>query len=173
MSKQPISTQQFVEKLQVIVNQPIWRVIHPADGWLFLDLGKQYNDYISNKDGSEKSYTKGEYQLHIKSNWEITQNGIVIASRVVKKNETQEEYFSRLENLAKNFPCKSFTRIQLTNDEIMFSSGDGYQLEVAFTGHDDNLGFTIVQVSASNDAVAYSHLRYDETLKSLAIITSR
>lgn len=173
MQSQQISLQQFVEKLQVIVNQPIWRVIHPADGWLLLDLGKQYQDFISDKDGSEKPYTKGEYQLAIKGNWEITQNSDVIESRTVKHNETQESYFTRMDSLANNFPIKTISEISLSEADIVLSAEDGYQIKVTVTEKNDSLGLTIVQLDNENKPTAYTHHRYDDALQSLATISSQ
>lgn len=173
MQSQQISLQQFVEKLQVIVNQLIWRVIHPADGWLLLDLGKQYQDYISDKDGSEKPYTKGEYQLTIKGNWDITQNSSVVESREVKPDETQESYFTRMDTLVKNFPIKSLSGVSLTENSIVFNAENGLQLKVATTGSDDSLSLTVVNLDSENKPTAYTHHRYDEELKSLATISTQ
>lgn len=162
MQHQQTAINQFVKDLQVVVNQPIWRVIHPADGWLFLDLGKRYQDYISNETGSEKPYTKGIYQLYIRGNWQIIQGKAVVESRTVKPSESQEDYFSRMENIANDFPIKSISRVVHYGKSIVFNAGDGYQLEVDISDHDDSLRLTTVQLDKSNKPVDYRHFEYSE-----------
>lgn len=173
MQTKKIDIQQFVEKLQAVVNQPIWRVIHPADGWLFMDLGKQYQDAISDKDGSEKPYTKGEYQLQIKGDWTIAQGEKVIGARVTQPDETQEKYFTRMEALANNFPMKSFSNALFSDGNVIFEAENGYQLKVSVTGTDDALSFTIVELTADSKPTAYTHYRFDEEIGSLLEVSSQ
>lgn len=173
MQSQQISLQQFVEKLQIVVNQPIWRAIHPAGGWLLLDLGKQYQDFISDKDGSEKPYTKGQYQLIIKGDWEIIQKSNAVESRTVMPNETQESYFTRMDTLVKNFPIKTLSEVTLKDDSIVFNAENDTLLKVAATGDDDSVGLTVVKLDNENKPIAYTHHRYDEELKSLASISTQ
>lgn len=173
MQTKKIDIQQFVEKLQAVVNQPTWRVIHPADGWLFMDLGKQYQDSISDIDGSEKPYTKGEYQLQFKGDWIITQNEKLIEARATQSNETQEDYFTRMEALTSSFPIKSFSNVSHSYGSIIFEAENGCQLKVPVTGTDDALSFTIVELTADNKPTLYTHYRFDEGLGSLAEVSAR
>jgi len=173
MLSQPITLQQFVEKLQTIIGQPIWRVIHPADGWLFVDLGKEYQDFIFSKDGSEKPYVKGEYQLQFKGDWTITQNEKVIEARTVQPNETQEKYFTRMDALTSNFPIKVFSIVSNSDNQVVFEAEKGYQLKVSVTGCDDALSLTAVDLDVENKPLAYIHYRFDEELGSLAQASSK
>jgi hypothetical protein len=143
----------------------------PADGWLFLDLGRQYQDFISDKDGSEKPYAKGEYQLTIKGDWQIIQNGEPIESRAVKADETQEFYFTRMDNLVNNFPIKTISGVNLVENSVVFDTENDYQLQTTVSGQDDSLGLTVVQLDSENKPIAYIHHRYDEELSSLATIS--
>lgn len=156
MQDQWIAHHQFIKDLQIIINQPIWRVIHPADGWLFLDLGKPYQDYISDEKGSEIPYIKGEYQLYITGDWQIAQNKTVVESRLVKPNEAQKDYFSRIEDVANNFPIKSISGVNYYDKNVVFNAGDGCHLTVDVTD-EDSLTLTIVQLDESNRPIAYRH----------------
>lgn len=173
MQSQQISLQQFVEKLQSVVGQPIWRVIHPADGWLSMDLGKEYQDFISDKDGSEKPYVKGEYQLQFKGDWIITRNEKMIGVRAVQPDEKQENYFDRMEKLANSFPIKAFSHVSISGNQIVFEAEDDYQLKVTVTGSDDALSLTAVALDGDSKPVAYTHYRFDKDLGSLAEVSAR
>lgn len=173
MTTQQISIQQFSEELKKIINQSVWRVIHPADGWLFLDLGKQYQDYILNRDGSKKPYTKGQYQLCIKGDWEIIQNDTSTESRAVRSGETQESYFTRMDNLVNHFPFKTISGINLLENNFVLYAENGFQLKVFVTGKDDALSLTIVEISADGKPISYTHHRFDKELGSLVEISSR
>ena len=163
MQHQQTAIHQFVKDLQVVINQPIWRVIHPADGWLFLDLGKRYQDYISDETGSEEPYPKGVYQLYIKGNWQVIRSKAVIESRTVKPSESQEDYFLRMEAVATNFPIRSISRVNQGDKTIIFNAGDGYRLEVNITEPDDSLRLTVVRVNKLNKPVSYRHFGYSQT----------
>lgn len=173
MQHQQISLPQFAESLQVVINQSIWRVIHPADGWLFLDIGQQYQDSIFNSGGTEQPYTKGKFQLHIKGDWTISRNEIVIESRTVKSGETQENYFARMEAIVQNFPMKSICSVNVNYGEVVFAAKNGYELKVMMTDHDDSLSLTVVELSNFSVPVAYTYFRHDEELKSLVTVSSQ
>lgn len=156
----------------MVIEQPIWRVIHPAGGWLFMDLGQQYQDFISDREGNEKPNSKGEYQLYIKGKWALTQNGKVVEIRTVGRDESQEMYFSRIESLASNFPIHSFTAVSLVNNEVVFEAQDGYQLKVHVTGNDDALSLTVVELGSNTIPLTYTHFRFNEELGFLAEIST-
>ena len=167
-----MSLHQFVEKLKAVVNLPIWRVIHPADGWLFLDIGQQYQDFILDKEGCEKPYVKGECQLNVKGNWTITHGGDIVESRMLKPDETQRDYFTRMEYVADNFPLTSISTVTHEDNCIVFGSVDDYQLRVIDSGKNDSLGLAVVSLNSSSQPVIYTHTRYDTELQSLVNFSS-
>lgn len=172
MQTRYITLQHFVEKLQILTNQPIWRVIHPADGWLIIDLGRQYQDYIFDIEGGQKPYNKGEYQLTIKGHWEITQNEYLIDSKTLMADESQESYFTRMHNLVNNFPIKTISGVSFSDTIIILDTKNDYQLKVNVNNEADDIGLTIVQLSKDNKPKAYTHHRFDEKLNSFVTITS-
>ena len=172
MSKIKISTQEFVNVFQEIISLPWWRVIHPSAGWLFIDMGKSYQDYVSGENGEEKLYVRGIYQINVKGNWYIEKNEKIVNSRNVGKNETQKEYFDRMENIVNNFPIKFVTAIEFENEKIIFEANDDYKICVSTPKEVDSLSFTKVELDKNSKPIHYIHWRYSEDLKSIAKIES-
>lgn len=172
MSKIKISTQEFVNVFQEIISLPWWRVIHPSAGWLFIDMGKSYQDYVSGENGEEKLYVRGIYQINVKGNWYIEKNEKIVNSRNVGKNETQKEYFDRMESIVNNFPIKFVISIKFENEKLVFEANDDYKICVSLPKDADSLSFTKVELDKNNKPINYTHWRYSEDLKSLAKIES-
>ena len=169
ISSQKINSFQFIEKLQLVINKPIWRVIHPADGWLFLDFGRKYLDHLSGTDGKKVPYEKGEIRLYIKGDWTITKNGKTQNCRDVSPNETQKQFFSRMEFIVNNFPITFISRLEFAGGKVSFIDQNGFQLTVDMPATDDSLEFTVTELNDDNVPVAYTHYEFNESKQSLTM----
>ncbi len=170
MQTKSISFQQFIANFQPIVGNSIWRVIHPADGWLTIDIGQKYTDTIPGKDGDDEPYDKGQYQLHITGDWEIFSGDKLIETRKVNEAD-QKTYFERMDKLATNFPIKTIDSVKLEDNKLIIS-GNGAQIRVPVNENGESISLTVVKLSQSNEPISYAHFRYEDELKSLAIVES-
>ncbi len=170
MNKKSISLLQFGEGFQPIVGSSIWRVIHPADGWLTIDIGQKYSDTIPSKDGSDEPYDKGQYQLHITGDWEVFSGDELVETRKVNGAD-QKTYFERMDKLAINFPLKTIDAVKFKDNKLIIS-GDGAQIRVPVNEDGESIGLTVVKLSQSNEPTSYTHYRYEDELRSLAIVES-
>lgn len=168
MQIKPISFQQYIDSFQPIVGGSIWRVIHPADGWLTIDIGQKYFDTISGKDGNDEPYEKGQYQLHITGDWEVFSENKLVETRKVNEAD-QKTYFERMEKLATSFPLKTIDSVKFEENKLIIS-GDGAQIRVPVKKDGESISFTIVELNQSNKPVSYTHYRYEDELQSLAEI---
>jgi len=170
MNKQPISLQDFIDALQIIVDQSIWRVIHPADGWLTIDLGKKYIDTVPSKGGKDEPYEKGQYQLHITGDWKVYRNEKLVESRNVSDDD-QKSYFDRMEKLVSNFPIRKIKSVNLNQDELIIE-GEESDIRIPVSDTADSLSLTAVELDNNNKPVSYTHCRFDEELERLVRIST-
>jgi hypothetical protein len=171
MTSQKISLQQFVEKLQGVVGQPIWRVIHPADGWLFIDIGQQYSDTVPGKNGADEPYDKGQYQIHITGDWEVYSGDKLLETRTVNGAD-QKTYFNRMDTLVSNFPIKVIEQIKIVGENLIISGNDSY-IKVPVSISSDSLSMTEVELSSTNEPIAYTHYRYEEEVGGLVEVSTK
>lgn len=171
MNNQTISLQDFVDAFQVIIDKSIWRVIHPADGWLTIDLGQKYIDSLPGKDGQDAPYQRGQYQLHITGDWEVYTNGELSESRQVNGDD-QSAYFSRMDDLVNNFPLSSIDSIVFENDKLTLKS-DNSELRVPLSESFESISLSCVELDSDNQPTEYTHYRYDDELGKLVIITTK
>lgn len=171
MTKNPISLQDFLSTFQVIVRKPIWRVIHPADGWLTIDLGQKYTDSLPGNDGQDEPYQRGQYQLHITGDWEVYTNGELSESRRVN-GDNQSTYFSRMDILVNNFPLTSVDSIIFENDNLIFK-GDNSELRVPLSESSESISLSCVELDSDNQPTSHTHYRYDDEIGKLVIITTK
>lgn len=165
MNKQTISLREFVDAFQVIIGKPIWRVIHPADGWLTIDLGQKYTDSLPGKGGQDEPYQRGQYQLHIIGDWEVYTNGSLFESRQVNDND-QSAYFSRMDVLVNDFPLTSIDSIVFENDNLILK-GDNSELRVPISDTSESISLSYVELDSDNKPTSYTHYRYDDAIGKL------
>lgn len=168
---QQISLQQFVESFQAVVNKPIWRVIHPADGWLIIDIGQKYIDTIPGKDGVDEPYDKGQCQLYITGNWEVYSGNKLIETRKVNGVD-QKTYFNRMDKLVTNFPIKIVESVKLDGN-ILIISGNSSNIRVSINRNAENISLTEVELNQSNKPISYTHYRYEKEIGDLARISTK
>lgn len=171
MNKQTISLQDFVDAFQVIINKSIWRVIHPADGWLTVDLGQKYTDSLPGKDGQDEPYQRGQYQLHITGDWELYTNGKLSESRQVNGDD-QSAYFSRMDALVNDFPLTNVDYLVFENDKLILK-GDNSELRVPLSESSESISLSSVELDSDSNPVSYIHYRYDDELGKLVTITTK
>lgn len=171
MTKNPISLQDFSSAFQIIADKPIWRVTHPADGWLTIDLGQKYTDSLPGKDGKDEPYQRGQYQLHITSNWEVYTNGELYESRQVN-GDNKSAYFSRMDTLVNNFPLSSIDSIVFENDKLILKS-DNSELRVPLSESSESISLSCVELDSDNQPTAYTHYRYDDEIGKLVTTTTK
>lgn len=171
MTKTTISLQDFSSALQVIIGKSIWRVIHPADGWLTIDIGQKYTDSLPSKGGQDEPYQRGQYQLHITGDWELYINGELSESREVNGDD-QAAYFSRMDKLVNNFPLTSIDSIVLENDTLILKS-DSSELRVPLSDSSESISLSFVELSSDNKPTSYTHYRYDDELGKLVTTTTK
>lgn len=171
MELRSITLQEFTSVLQSFRSQPIWRVIHPADGWLLFDLGEEYQGRISGVNGEERPYPQGQFQLTIRGDWRLWQNSVLVNSREVQENETQKEYFERLEKLVQNFSLTAFEKIEITRNLLSFFQGDS-RLDIDFSLNFDVVTLTYVDLDAQKTPVKFTHYRFDKEKNSLVEVTA-
>lgn len=175
MTKNPISLQDFSSAFQAIVDKPIWRVIHPADGWLTIDLGQKYTDSLPGKDGKDEPYQRGQYQLHITADWEIYVNGELSESRKVN-GSSQSDYFSRMDKLVSNFPLIQIDSITLENNTLILKDSEKdseSEIRVPINESSESISLSSVELDTSNKPTFYTHYRFDDELGQLVTITTK
>lgn len=171
MNKKAIPLQVFVDAFQVIVGKPIWRVIHPADGWLTIDLGQKYTDSLPGKDGKDEPYQRGQYQLHITADWEIYVKGELSESRKVN-GSSQSDYFSRMDKLVSNFPLLQIDSITLENNYLILKDSES-EIRVPVNESSESISLSSVELDTSNKPTFYTHYRFDDELGQLVTITTK
>lgn len=171
MQAQQISLQQFVENLRVMVGESIWRTIHPADGWLIIDIGQKYRDTIPGKGGIDEPYDKGQFQLRITGDWEVYSGDKLIETRKVN-DDNQKAYFDRMDKLVTNFPIKTIENIEFYDSSLIIS-GNGVDVRVPIRTDTDSISFTKVELSQSKEPIIYTHYRYEEKVGGLAKISTQ
>ena len=171
MNKQTISLQDFVDAFQVIVGQSIWRVIHPADGWLTIDFGRKYMDTIPGKDGKNEPYDKGQYQIHITGDWKVYKDSGLVESRGVNGDD-QKSYFGRMEKLATNFPLTEITSVNFDDSELAIISNN-FTIRIPVSTDSDYISLTSVGLDNDDKPFSYTHYRFDEKLGQLARISTK
>ncbi|OGJ37837.1 MAG: hypothetical protein A2383_01990 [Candidatus Pacebacteria bacterium RIFOXYB1_FULL_39_46] len=171
MNKQSISIQDFILSFKEVIGKSIWRVIHPADGWLTIDLGQKYTDTLPGKDGQDEPYERGRYQIHITGNWKVYKNGELIESRNVDGDD-QKAYFDRMEELAANFPLVTVESVKLNKNHLVIIDKQ-FEIRVPVAESTDSISLSVVELDANNKPVSYSHYRFDEELGKLASISTK
>lgn len=171
MNKKPISLSDFVSVFKDVFEKPIWRVIHPADGWLFIDIGQKYTDVIPGKGGVDEPYDKGQYQIHITGNWEVYSGDKLLETRKVN-GANQKTYFDRMEKLVTNFPIKQIEQVRLDGSNLIIS-GNNTNIKIPVNTTSNSLSMTKVELNLSNKPISYTHYRYEEEIGSLAEISTK
>ena len=166
MNTKQISLPVFADSFRVIIGKSIWKVIHPADGWLTIDIGEKYIDTLPGKDGKDELYEKGQYQIHVHSDWEVYIKGELVESRQVNNND-QITYFDRMEKLASNFPIKKITSVELVDNTLVIS-GNNAEIKIYVSESSDSISLTGVELNADKNPISYTLYRFNEKLGSLA-----
>ncbi|NLG06736.1 MAG: hypothetical protein GX559_03520 [Candidatus Pacebacteria bacterium] len=169
MNKQVIFLQNFVLAFQKIVDESIWRVIHPADGWLTIDLGQKYTDTLPGTDGQDEPYIRGQHQIHITGDWEIYTNDKLIESRKVHGDD-RAAYFNRMEQLADNFPLTQVQSVILEEGQLLIKDGQS-KISIPVSETLESLSLSSVELDANHRPIAYTHYRFDEELGKLVAIS--
>lgn len=162
MNKQRISLPDFVKAFKVLIGNPIWRVIHPADGWLIIDLGQRYTGTIPGAGGLDEPYDKGQYRLHIAGDWEVYSGNKLIETRKVFY-ANQKEYFDRMDKLIQNFPVKVIEAIRVEHGAMLMAGSNAY-IRIPISKNPDSISLTEVELDSFNNAISYTHYRYEEAL---------
>lgn len=169
MNKQVISLQNFVSAFQKIVDESIWRVIHPADGWLTIDLGQKYTDTLPGTDGQDEPYIRGQHQLHITGDWEIYTNDKLVESRKVHGDD-RLAYFNRMERLIDNFPLTKVQSVTLEKGQLVIKDGQS-KISIPVSETLESVSLSLVELDANHRPGAYTHYRFDEELGKLVAIS--
>lgn len=160
-----ISSEQMVQALKKLQSYSIWRVIHPADGWLIIDLGEKYMSSFPSTGGIDEPYERGEYDLMIQSDWEIYSDNTVVAQREMG-HETRHDYFTRMDELCSNFPIKKIETVTVKGNFIRLTEGKN-EMRLPLTEPLDGIHLTYTELSALKKPKSYHHYRFDEELNSL------
>jgi len=164
MNTKKISFQQFVAAFDQIINKPIWRIIHPADGWLIIDFGQKYISSLPGKNGVDEPYEKGDCQLYIKGDWEIYNNDVLFETSNVIDSD-QKQYFSRMDYLTKNFPIQHIHTVEYNTTSILLF-GDVAHMSIDISANPDAIRLTVVEINTSNIPITHTHYRYDQKMGS-------
>lgn len=113
MSIIKITPAELVEKLQMVVNQPIIKAIHPASALIFITIGQ-----------------KEQFTIDLCGYWQLWQNDQLVIESKLSSTEDKITHFRRLEGFAENFPLKTIEAIKLVDNQVIFSSGS-YLLKIA------------------------------------------
>ena len=172
LTKKSLSTTEFQELLNSGLNRRIWRAIHPAAGWLIFDMGEKIIGHILNEKGEETPYEQGEIVLRIKGNWVYRSRGKVVQSRQVRENETQKEYFDRIESLLENRQFEAIVSIEVGKNQISLLFDNGDQLVIQPNAYLETLAMSIFDYDLGRRITSAKHVRIDENSRKPILVTS-
>jgi len=171
MKINPITKTQFLHYFKNIENSNIWQVIHPADGWLIIDLGIKYTDTVPGRNGQDQPYERGEYQIFIRGDWKIYKKNKLFATRQVK-NDNQKEYFDRMEQLTNDFPINKVKKVSL-NKGTLIISGEDAKIKILIDPTTDTISLSKVKLDANKQPLFYYHYGFAEKINGLAVIEAQ
>lgn len=166
MIKNRLTLLSFLESFRVLQHQPVWRVIHPADGILHISLGRKYANTISGLHGEQIPYDKGEFQLHLYGPWELWMNGALVETSAVR-GDTKPAYFDRMQKLEDDFPIQRIESVSWAGNMLELA-GNGAVLKMPVLETEDSVSLTHAELDANNTLAGLTHYRFDADVHSLA-----
>lgn len=149
------SLSKLSELLEQAQGKEIWRIIHPAGGWLFFDIGRRLPDVIYGLKGKTTPYDTGEIRIFIECDWEFWSRGKLIQSRQLRPGETNTEYFDRIEDgLIGQRTFKTISGTDLTGETLSIHFDNGEELRVFLGRPEQSFGVIVRTIDPESKNVS-------------------
>lgn len=145
-SEKVISISEYVELLKKVTGKTIWKVAHPADGMLIIDLGRKLQ---------RNGFDEGEITMHIIGPWSYEQNDLEIQHSEAEESESRSDFFNRMDILEKNFPFSQFESVSLEKDTILFKGDNDKVFNIRPNSDGEYLDIRIVHSDTDFESVSF------------------